>query len=243
MKKFFKKVGKSMSKAGKDIGNAFKSKPVNGICITRECRLDRDLNKLKKQYSDLKKRADILNADNNNLTNTNTTLNNNITNIRGELEKTKYDSQAQVALRDSNIDQAIATTATTVASTLSTPSPSPNYNSYKDIVSENSLLTNKISNLKDLYQTGDQKSFYEEKQIAYLLKLNSALFWFYYILILLFTYVLFYIDNSMSNYFKIAIMVLAVSYPFIIIPIENFLYKIYKILMAFMKVKPYTNNY
>ena len=238
----FKKLGKSLSKAGKDIGNAFKSKPVNGICITRECRLDRELKKLKAKYSDLKKRADILNTDNNNLTNRNTTLNNDITNIRGELNREIYDSQAQVAVRELNLNQAIATTAA-VTSESSPPSPSPNYNSYKDIVSENSLLTNKISNLKDLYQTGDQKSFYEEKQIAYLLKLNSALFWFYYILILLFTYVLFYIDNSMSNYLKIAIMVLAVSYPFIIIPIENFLYKIYKILMAFMKVKPYTNHY
>ena len=158
---FFKKLGKSMSKSGKDIGKAFNSKPVNGICITRECRLDRELKKLKKKYSDLKKRADILNNDNSVLTNRNTTLNNDITNIRGELNKEIYDSQAQIAVTDSNLNQSITTTAAVVANTLITPIPSPNYNSYKDIVSENSLLTNKISNLKDLYQTGDQKSFYE----------------------------------------------------------------------------------
>jgi hypothetical protein len=238
-----KSVGKSLSNAGKSIGNVFKAKPVNGICITRECRLDRDLKKLKKKYSDLQKRADILNNDNSVLTNRNTTLNNDITNIRGELNREIYDGDAQIAVRELNLDQSIATAASIVTSALSTPIPSPNYNSYKDIVSENKLLTNKIDNLRDLYQTGDQKSFYEGKQNAYLLKLNSAFFWFYYILILLFAYVLFYIDNSMSNYLKIAIMVLAISYPFIIMPIENFLYKIYKILMAFINVNPYTNDY
>ena len=120
--------------------------------------------------------------------------------------------------------------------------PPPNYNSYQDIVKENKLLTTKINNIKDVYQLGDQKSYYEAKQNNYLLKLNSVLFWFYFIVLLLFTYVLFYIDNSMSKYLKFAILLLGISYPFIVTIIEKFLYKIYKMIASFINVKPYNKE-
>ena len=47
----------------------------------------------------------------------------------------------------------------------------------------------------------------------------------------------------MSKYLKIAILLLCISYPFIINPVEKFLYKVYKITMAFINVNAYTNNY
>jgi hypothetical protein len=235
--------GFSFKKIGKSIGNAFKSKPVGGLCLTRECRLDRDLNKLKKKYKEIQARATALAATNASIMATNTTLNNNLTNTNDSLNKEIFDREGQVTTLEMNNEQTISSYNSLNVTSLSTPIPNPNYNSYQDIVSENSLLTTKINSLKDLYQTGDQKSYYEGKQNAYLSKLNSALFWFYYILLLLFTYVLFYINISMGNYLKIAILVSAGLYPFIIIHIENVLYTIYKIIIAFLNVNPYTNHY
>jgi hypothetical protein len=251
IKKTTQSVGKSITKAaksvgksiGKGIGNVFKGKPVNGVCITRECRLDRDLKKLKKRYSELKKRADDLLGSNSRLINVNTNLSNNNNNLSYDIVKQQYNKDGQISVLDMNNEQSNITNNILLASVISAKLPDPNYNSYQDIVSENTLLINKVNSLRDTYQLGDQKSYYEGKQNNYLSKLNSALFWFYYILLILFTYVLFFIDNVTSNYLKIVILILSLSYPFIVMRIENFLYKIYKITVAFMNVNPYTNNY
>ena len=60
---------------------------------------------------------------------------------------------------------------------------------------------------------------------------------------LIFSYVLFYINDTMSKYMKFVILALFISYPFIITPIERLFYQMYKLIKAFITVNPYANNY
>jgi hypothetical protein len=185
------------------------------------------------KYNTLKKRFDDLN-------NINSEIHTSAANSLAILNKNIYDTTQNLVVTNSNNTNAIANNNQNIITTLSNIAPPPpNYNSYQDIVKENTLLTTKINNIKDIYQLGDQKSYYEAKQNNYLLKLNTAFFWVYYIILILFTYVLFYIESSMSKYLKFAIVLLGICYPFIVTMIEQFLYKIYKMIESFIIVKPY----
>jgi len=214
-------------------------KPKGKFCITEICRVKRTLSNYKNSHNNLKAKYNYLENIHNKLSASYIDSQNRVQ----KQSKLTYDTAQEANISNINNNSSIANNNQVVAAALSASITPPNRIAYDDIVKENQLLTNKKNSIKDVYQSGDQKSYYESKQVNYLLTINSALFWFYYIILILFTYVIFYINESMSKYLKIAILLLCISYPFIINPVEIFLYQVYKITMAFINVNAYTNNY
>jgi len=96
---------------------------------------------------------------------------------------------------------------------------------YESVKSQNSLLFDKITDDKANYSTDSQKAKYQSVNITFYYAINQILWWLYYVIVLGVIYCLtFGRGQEYSIKFRLFLVVCAIIYPYVIIPIEIFLY-------------------
>jgi hypothetical protein len=98
-------------------------------------------------------------------------------------------------------------------------------NLYKALESQNTVLKNMVLDQKNMYSTDNQKVKYQSANITFYYSVNQILWWIYYFVILGVIYcILFGKAKDFSTSLKTVLVVIAVIFPYVIIPIETFLY-------------------
>lgn len=115
---------------------------------------------------------------------------------------------------------------------------------YNGIVEQNRILGEKIIHLKDSFTTDDQKVFYENQQLDYLLNIKSILFIFYFILVGILLVILFIVNrnDNVSKIWKAVILILFIAYPYIIGTIENAVYIGFSFMYSMLNGDAYIAN-
>jgi amino acid transporter len=113
---------------------------------------------------------------------------------------------------------------------------------FNAVFNENDSLLKNIQILKDTYSTDDQKSNYESEQIRWFVRTNNFLYYVYYFLVMLFAVILFTRNPKNSLKIKIAMMIPIVVFPFIIGPMENFVYNFIQYIWSFIMIRAYPGN-
>jgi hypothetical protein len=112
-----------------------------------------------------------------------------------------------------------------------------NLNNSKELLehysSENTKLEKDISVSSSDILTHDRKTFYEYQSIDQLKKYYKWLKYFYIFMLFIYLLFIFMIPSTYSRKKDILIFILLVIYPFIIIPILSFFYKIYTTIKNF----------
>jgi hypothetical protein len=104
---------------------------------------------------------------------------------------------------------------------------------------QNSILTDQINKLKEVYSTDEKQSYYLYQKTQYLNKINFFLLIMYYILVILLSIFLFLTNNTFSYKIKIAIVILLGIYPLSIKFIEKTIYGYLRFLYYLIKGEPY----
>jgi len=113
-------------------------------------------------------------------------------------------------------------------------------NLYKALESQNKVLKNMAQDQENNYSTDNQKVKYQSANITFYYSLNQILWWVYYVVILGVIYcILFGKATAFSLSYKTFLVVFAVSFPYIIISIETFLYWILTYFYAVMNKTVY----
>jgi len=113
-------------------------------------------------------------------------------------------------------------------------------NLYKLLESQNKILKNMTQDQENNYSTDNQKVKYQGANITFYYSMNQILWWVYYVVILGVIYcILFGKANEFSLSYKTFLVVFAASFPYIIIPIETFLYWILTYFYAVMNKTVY----
>lgn len=110
------------------------------------------------------------------------------------------------------------------------------------VFKENNALLNNIQILKDTYSTDGQKSNYESDQIRWFVRTNNILYYVYYFLVILFAVMTFKRDPKTSFKIKIAKIIPFILFPFIIGPIENFIFNVIRYIWSFIMIRAYPGN-
>ena len=115
---------------------------------------------------------------------------------------------------------------------------------YNGIVEQNRMLSEKMNHLKDSFTTDDQKVFYENQQLDYLLNIKSILFIFYFILVAILLVILFIVNrnDNVSKIWKAVILILFIAYPYIIGTIENAAYTVVIFMYSMLNGDAYIAN-
>jgi hypothetical protein len=116
-------------------------------------------------------------------------------------------------------------------------------NLYKALKSQNAVLKNMLLDQTNKYSTDSQKAKYQTANITFYYSLNQILWWVYYVIILgVFYCVLFGKAKDYSVSFKTFMVLVAAMFPYVIIPIETFLYWIltyfYSVMSKTVYYKP-----
>jgi hypothetical protein len=113
-------------------------------------------------------------------------------------------------------------------------------NLYKALESQNNVLQNMSQDQDSVYSTDNQKVKYQSANITFYYSLNQILWWVYYVILLGVIYcILFGQAKDFSTLYKTVLVVFSVSFPYIIIPIETFLYWIFTYFYAVMNKTVY----
>lgn len=114
---------------------------------------------------------------------------------------------------------------------------------YNEILDQNRILDEKITNLKNSFTTDDQKVVYEDKQLEYMSNVSFILFIFYYVMTFILAIILFVYNrnDNKSIIWKGVILILFLIYPFAINIVEAALYTLmqfsYKVINGDAYVK------
>jgi hypothetical protein len=108
------------------------------------------------------------------------------------------------------------------------------------ILDQNRLLEQKNQNINDNQTTDNQKNYYMNQNLVYYANVNSYLFLFYFLLIIIISYITIY-SIRMNNYMKIATIVGFILFPFVIYDIEVWVFRILRYFYYFANGKVYTH--
>lgn len=95
---------------------------------------------------------------------------------------------------------------------------------YTAVQNENSTIVDTMPDLKILYSGDKQRLEYEKKPLSDLDNVNTLLFFLYYLLFLIFAFIVGFLNKTMSNYSKFAILFILLVYPLVIHKIQKVLY-------------------
>lgn len=98
--------------------------------------------------------------------------------------------------------------------------------SYTSVKNENNLIKQQIQENKNNYSTDNRLFDYQTNNLTYLKSINFIIFIIYYCIFIFFLYFMVFKKTSDIQY-KIILTVLFLLYPFIIKPIEEFIYFIF----------------
>ena len=113
-------------------------------------------------------------------------------------------------------------------------------NLYKALESQNKVLRNVVMDQKNMYSTDAQKVKYQSANITFYYFVNQILWWIYYLIILGVIYcILFGKAKTFSLTLKTFLVIFVVIFPYVMIPIETFLYWILTYFYAVMNKTVY----
>ena len=95
---------------------------------------------------------------------------------------------------------------------------------YKAIILQNNLLETAKSEMDNNISTSQRKSEFVLNKKTFVYDIYIKLFVFYYIFIIFFIGLLFVYKKFWSIYYKIALIIIGIFYPFIILTVESWLY-------------------
>lgn len=117
------------------------------------------------------------------------------------------------------------------------------YDYYVAIKEQNDKLLDKSKNSKSENLTYDQKAFYQIERFDYSIKINFILYVVYYVFLIILIGILFFVQKTISIYYRIIIIALLILYPFIIYTIEKILYDAGSYTYSMINTNVYSNNY
>jgi hypothetical protein len=113
---------------------------------------------------------------------------------------------------------------------------------YNLIQSQNTLLSNMITESTNKNVTHNQKSLYQGGDIAMLIKINNYLLLFYYIVVAVLCYYLYY-DDKLSRVRKILVVLLFIGYPYLVNLLKDYVVNFFVYLYSIININVYQNNY
>ena len=106
---------------------------------------------------------------------------------------------------------------------------------YNAVKLQNDILIDQKINQRDTYSTDNQKIKYQSANINFYYALNQILWWVYYLIILGVFYCIVFGKASQKSIFSRTILVIfIIIFPYVIIPIETFLYWLLSYFYAVM---------
>ena len=106
---------------------------------------------------------------------------------------------------------------------------------YNAVKLQNDILTDEHIRQRDTYSTDNQKVKYQSANIDFYYALNQILWWIYYIVILgVFYCIVFGKAKEGSIQYRLFLVLWAITFPYIIVPIETFLYWLFSYFYAVM---------
>ena len=118
-----------------------------------------------------------------------------------------------------------------------------NYSMLLDkVTKENKQLSNSLDYMNNASSANGQKSKYVNQSTQILEKIYNVLFWIYLVVAVGLS-VIIYLYSKQGIYMKVFLILLALSFPFYIYPVENFIFEIMRYLYRLMLSIVYVNNY
>lgn len=114
---------------------------------------------------------------------------------------------------------------------------------FNSIKQQNNTLLEAKRDLTDNYSIDDQKVYYQLQQLQFIKNIINYLVYIYYALVIVVIYILLFRQKDLNRYIKIFIVLCFVMYPFIIGPLEMYLYNSSGFLSAIINGNVYKNNY
>lgn len=113
---------------------------------------------------------------------------------------------------------------------------------YNEIQNQNQQIQDQIDSLTQSYSLYDQKSYYQSQDIYRLYTVNWYLIIIYYVTVVFLIYFI-YEYSKYSIFLNIIILVLLFAFPFIILPVERFIWDISEFIYNLIIGKVYSNVY
>jgi len=132
-------------------------------------------------------------------------------------------------------------TATPTPTATPTKTPIPLLSNYNLIKSQNSMLFNMIDKSSIKNNTYNQKSVYQRGDITFLNTINNYLLLIYYLIVIILVYYLFY-DKGYSYFYKAAILLGFIFYPFVANVIKYYLFKLIYYLYSILNSNVYESK-
>jgi hypothetical protein len=111
---------------------------------------------------------------------------------------------------------------------------------YSAVKLQNDILMEEGVNQRDKYSTDNQKVKYQNANISFYYALNQVLWWVYYVVILgVFYCVIFGRATQTSITSRFFLVLWAISFPYVIVPIETFVYWLFSYFYAVMTTTVY----
>ena len=119
--------------------------------------------------------------------------------------------------------------------------PDKNYiQLYNAVKLQNDILMEERVNQRDKYSTDNQKVKYQNANISFYYALNQVLWWVYYVVILgVFYCVIFGRATQTSITSRFFLVLWVTAFPYVIIPIETFVYWLFSYFYAVMTTTVY----
>ena len=106
---------------------------------------------------------------------------------------------------------------------------------YNAVKLQNDILNDQKINQRDTYSTDNQKINYQNANINFYYALNQILWWVYYLVILgVFYCIVFGKTNQTSISSRTLLVIWIIIFPYVILPIETFLYWLLSYFYAVM---------
>jgi hypothetical protein len=102
------------------------------------------------------------------------------------------------------------------------------------LVTENQQIEDYITMLKHQQATDNQKAHYQNNRNNLFTVIYNWLFYLYLLGLVILVYVLFFTGVEMSRNGKVGIVVVFLLYPFLVYPVERFLWQIMKVVYSFV---------
>jgi hypothetical protein len=110
---------------------------------------------------------------------------------------------------------------------------------YNAVKLQNAILLAQQTQMRDDYSTDTQIIKYKNDDIQYYQYINYYLRWVYYLLALAIIYVVIFGKNKGFNVTNFFLLAFVFSYPFVMIPIETFVFFLLRYLYALVFRNPY----
>jgi hypothetical protein len=111
---------------------------------------------------------------------------------------------------------------------------------YKAVKTQNDTTLKEIQSNLDVFSADDQKVYYQTQQLSSTSYVNIALLILYYILFVVATYFIVYVDTKMDKQGKWLLVLFFLLYPFLVNPICLYLYDAFMYFYALTNVNVYS---